>query len=213
MSVFCRHNRYTADCPICSKGTALDPDRSARRRSSGSSPGGRSRTGRGSATPAFSGPHLSAGPYEDEDGTRYIVRLERVPGGVRLAEWAGSQLRRRAPVLRASDLATLAAGAQGVLTDSDAQALAGALGQERSADGDVGVSRGRAGDFREELRVEAVEDDRVRIGRWVQRPGAGFQLRDAAPMLPAARYAEALADAARKGVLGPRSGDEAARPL
>ncbi|HZJ29308.1 MAG TPA: hypothetical protein VFD37_04880 [Solirubrobacterales bacterium] len=144
---------------------------------------------------------MSAGPYEDEDGTRYIVRLERVPGGVRLAEWAGSELRRRAPVLRAADLASLAAAAQGVLPDSDARALAGAIGQERSANGDVGVSRGRAGDFRDELRVEAIEDDRVRIGRWVQRPGAGWELRDAPPMLPAARYAEALADAARKGVI------------
>ena len=210
MSVFCRHNRYTADCPICSKGTALDPDRSAKRRSSS---GGRPRTGRGSATPAFSGPHVSVGPYEDEEGSSYIVRLERVPGGVRLAEWAGSELRRRAPVLRARDLENLAAEAEGVLSDGDAQALAGALGQERSADGNTGVSRGRAGDFREELRVEAIDDDRVRIGRWVQRPGSGWELRDAAPMLPAARYAEALADAARKGVLGPRTGDETARPI
>ena len=210
MSVFCRHNRYTADCPICSKGTALDPDRSAKRRSSS---GGRPRTGRGSATPAFSGPHVSVGPYEDEEGSSYIVRLERVPGGVRLAEWAGSELRRRAPVLRARDLENLAAEAEGVLSDGDAQALAGALGQERSADGNTGVSRGRAGDFREELRVEAIDDDRVRIGRWVQRPGTGWELRDAAPMLPAARYAEALADAARKGVLGPRTGDETARPI
>jgi len=213
VSVFCRHNRYTADCPICSKGTALDPDRSARRRSSGSSSGGRAKTGRGSATPSFSGPHVSAGPYEDEEGTSYIVRLERVPGGVRLAEWAGSELRRRAPVLRARDLEDLAVEAEGVLSDSDAQALAGALRQERSADGGVGVSRGRAGDFREELRVEAIGDDHVRIGRWIQRPGTGWELRDAAPMLPASRYAEALADASRKGVLGPPSGDEPARPI
>ena len=156
---------------------------------------------------------MSVGPYEDEEGSSYIVRLERVPGGVRLAEWAGSELRRRAPVLRARDLENLAAEAEGVLSDGDAQALAGALGQERSADGNTGVSRGRAGDFREELRVEAIDDDRVRIGRWVQRPGTGWELRDAAPMLPAARYAEALADAARKGVLGPRTGDETARPI
>ena len=74
---------------------------------------------------------MSAGPYEDEDGTGYVVRLERVPGGVRLAEWAGSELRRRAPVLRAADVAPLAAGAEGVLSEGDARALAGALGQER----------------------------------------------------------------------------------
>ncbi|HZJ29301.1 MAG TPA: hypothetical protein VFD37_04845 [Solirubrobacterales bacterium] len=156
---------------------------------------------------------MTAGPYEDEDGTRYIVRLERVPGGVRLAEWAGSELRRRAPILRAADLASLAAGAREVLSESDARALAGALAQEPAGQGGAGVSRGRAGDFREELRVEAIEDDRVRIGRWVQRPGAGWELRDAPPMLPAARYAEALADAARKGVLRSAPGvDPGARP-
>jgi hypothetical protein len=212
VSLFCRHNRYTADCPICSKGTALDPERGARRRSGGTGPR-RSRSERRPATAAFSGPHVSAGPYEDEQGIRYVVRLERVPGGVRLAEWAGSELRRRAPVLRASDMATLAAGAHEVLPAADAQALAGALGQERSTDGDAGVSRGRAGDFREELRVESIAHDRVRVGRWVQRPGAGWELRDAPPMLPAARYAEALGDAARKGVLAPPSGDETARPI
>jgi hypothetical protein len=156
---------------------------------------------------------VSAGPYEDEDGTGYIVRLERVPGGVRLAEWAGSELRRRAPVLRAADVVPLAAGAEGVLSEGDARALAGALGHEHSADGDAGVSRGRTGDFREELRIEAIDGGRVRVGRWVQRPGAGWELSDAPPMLPAARYAEALADATRKGVLSPRGGDEAARPL
>ena len=213
MSVFCRHNRFTADCPICSKGTVLDPGRGGRRRSSGSGTSGASRPARGSATPAFNGPHVSAGPYEDEQGTGYVVRLERVPGGVRLAEWAGSELRRRAPVLRAADLATLAAGAQGVLSDGDARALGGALEERRSADGDAGVSRGRTGDFREELRVEATGGDLVRIARWVQRPGAGWELSDAPPMLPAARFAEALADATRKGVLAPRSGDETARPL
>ena len=73
------------------------------------------------------------------------------------------------------------------------------------------MSRGRAGDFREELRVEAIDDGRVRIGRWLQPPGASWQLRDAPPMLPAARYAEALADAARKGVLAPPSGGGPAR--
>ena len=118
MSVFCRHNRFTADCPICAKGTALDPARTARRRPGGSSSGGsRPRAGRGSATPAFSGPHVSAGPYEDDDGTSYIVRLERVPGGVRLAEWSGSQLRKRAPVLLGADLAGLAGGAHEVLSE------------------------------------------------------------------------------------------------
>ena len=153
---------------------------------------------------------MSAGPYEDEEGVTYVVRLERVPGGLRLAEWAGSELRRRAPVLRASDVASLAAGAHDVLGEADARALAGALAEEPGGERGAGVSRGRAGDFPEELRVEAIEGDRVRIARWVKRPAAGWELRDAAPMLPAARYAEALADAVRKGVLSPAR-DEAAR--
>ena len=42
--------------------------------------------------------------------------------------------------------------------------------------------------------MEALEDDRVRIGRWLYRPGTGqWELQQAPPMLPAARYAEALA--------------------
>ena len=125
--------------------------------------------------PAFSGPQVSAGPYEDAEGVRYLVRLERVPGGLRLGEWAGSELRRRAPVLAAADLPGPAA--------------------------EPGVSRGRAGDFREELRAEPLGGGRLRIGRWMLRPGGDWELRDAAPMLPAARYVEALADAAAKGAL------------
>ena len=42
---------------------------------------------------------------------------------------------------------------------------------------------------------------RVRVGRWVLRPGSGWQLQEAPPMLPAARFAEALAGAAREGLL------------
>jgi hypothetical protein len=133
-----------------------------------------------------------------------MVRLERVPGGVRLAEWAGSQLRVRAPVLPAQDLPGLLAGAEGVLAEPDARRLAEAARAEPDPDRrpEAGVSRGRSGDFREELRVEPVEGERLRIGRWLERPGSGWELRDAAPMLPAARYAEAVADAARQGLLG-----------
>ena len=50
-----------------------------------------------------------------------------------------------------------------------------------------------------ELRVEAV-DDGLRVARWILRPGAGWELQDAPPMLPAARFAEALAAAVRGGV-------------
>ena len=231
--LFCRHNRFTADCPICSKGTALDPGRGGRRRSPGTSTT-RGRSERGRAAPAFSGPQVSAGPYEDSQGVRYLVRLERVPGGLRLGEWAGSELRRRAPVLVARDLSGLIAAAADVLPERDAATLAAAVGIELgdeddggvagatagsvdgaaggaaagSVDGSAaepGVSRGRAGDFREELRVEPLAGGRLRIGRWMLRPGGDWELRDAAPMLPAARYAEALGDAAAKGALGARA--------
>src|SRR5687767_5616074 len=99
-SLFCRHNRFTADCPICSKGTVLDSGRRAERpRPKRSSGGG---AGKGATTRSFSGPHVSAGPYERdtrEPGTgedRYEVRLEKVPGGVRLAQWSRGSLERRA---------------------------------------------------------------------------------------------------------------------
>lgn len=158
---------------------------------------------------------MSAGPYTDAEGIPYVVRLERVPGGVRLAEWSGSRLRRRAPVLGVGDVAGLATGAARILADRDAEALAAALRAEpdwelATAPAETsarGVSRGRSGEFREELRVESLEQGHLRIGRWVLRPASGWQLQDAPPMLPAARYAEALADAARKGLLVDRAYD------
>ena len=208
MSVFCRHNRFTADCPICSKGTALDHGRRPARRSpSGAAPRAKAE----SAVPrAFSGRYVSVGPYwEGED--RYEVRLERVPGGVRPAEWDGTGLRRRAPVLAAEDVAGLVERAAEVLEERDAtrmsealEAAPGSAGPEHEATGPpgdtLGLSRGRSGDFKEELRLEAVGDGRVRIGRWLLRPGSGWQLQEAPPMLPAARYAEVIAQAARRGI-------------
>src|SRR5215208_5906713 len=110
-SLFCRHNRFTADCPICSKGTVLDPERSAARPRTSS--GTTTRRSPGSARPAapakgarvVTGPYVTAGPYETDDGgARYEVRLERVPGGVRLASWSLGQLQRGAPVLDAADV-------------------------------------------------------------------------------------------------------------
>ena len=64
-----------------------------------------------------------------------------------------------------------------------------------------GVSPGRAGDMREELRVEPVGDGSVRVARWILWPGSGWDLQDAPVMLPAKRFAEALRAAARAGVL------------
>jgi hypothetical protein len=197
-SLFCRHNRFTADCPICSKGTVLDSGRAAGRRQRPKPAGGSGgRRGRADDAPArqFTGPHVTAGPYEREDGGRYEVRLERVPGGLRLAEWSDGRLERRAPELPAADLAALvAAAADGdLLPARDAEALAGALRTEPAAEGGTAAaSAGRSGDMREELRVEPRDGDRVRVGRWLLYPSRGWELQDAAPMLPAARYAEAL---------------------
>jgi len=206
-SLFCRHNRFTADCPICSKGTVLDQSKPAARprpaRPSGR--GGGRRSSSPVASRVVTGPYASAGPYEDEQGDSYEVRLERVPGGVRLAEWASGQIRRSAPVLEASGLAELVAAVREreVLRESDAEALFQAACVEP---GDAepaphGASRGRAGDMQEELRVERLDGDRVRIARWILRPGAGWELQEAPVMLPAARYAEAIRAAAAAGVL------------
>ena len=183
MPVFCRHNRYTADCPICSKGTVLESGgATATRQKSVRRP----KPSAAVEATVFSGPHSAAGPYERDD-IRYLVRLEKVPGGVRLAEWAGSQLRRHAPVLAVADLPALVRGTAGVLADRDSAALVDAL----AADGD-GVSPGRSGDFKEELRAEDLGDGRLRIARWVLRPGSGWELQDAPVMVPAARLAEAV---------------------
>lgn len=147
---------------------------------------------------------MSAGPYDRDDGGRYEVRLERVPGGVRLAQWAGGSLEKAAPVLRAADLPSLlvAARERSVLAERDLEALERALAAERGGEAsDVGTSPGRSGDMREELRVEAGADGMLRVARWLYRPNRGWELQDAPVMLPAKRYAEALAKAVRAGVV------------
>jgi len=216
-SLFCRHNRFTADCPICSKGTVLDPERSASRaRSSSGSSGGTARRTSASRAAATSkgarvvtGPYVTAGPYEaDGGGARYEVRLERVPGGVRLASWSLGQLQRGAPVLYAADVPRMVESARerALLSERDLKALEAALDVEPSvAEGaeapEFGASPGRSGDRRDELRVEPVGEGRLRIARWIMRPNFGWEMQDAPVMLPAVRYAEALRAAARVGLL------------
>jgi hypothetical protein len=147
------------------------------------------------------GPYANAGPYPAEDG-HYEVRLERVPGGLRLAAWVAGGIRRAAPVLAAADLGRLVAQAseRGVL-GADAERLLGAVARAGDAVpiGGSGVSPGRSGELRDELRVEALEEGRVRIARWILRPNRGWQLQEAPVMLPAARYAEALERAVSEG--------------
>jgi hypothetical protein len=197
--LFCRHNRFTADCPICSKGTVLEKHvpSAARPRQrpkpAAEKPGGQQ----------FRGPYATAGPY-DRDGERVEVRLEKVPGGVRLAEWAGGALRRAAPMLPADDLNALVAQARErqLLSERELEKLEAAACEERVGEArEWGASAGRTGDLQEELRVEAVGEDAVRVGRWILRPGADWELQEAPPMLPAARFAEALAAARRAGAV------------
>ena len=162
------------------------------------------------------GPSASVGPYE-RDGEIYEVRLERVPGGLRLAEWSAGALRPAAPVLAASDVSTLMAEAAGAsaLEPSEYEQMTRALAEvspepapsaaadppPEAAAGAHGASPGRSGELRDELRVERLDGERLRIARWVFRPGTGWDLLDAPTMLAARRYAEALGDAARRGLL------------
>jgi hypothetical protein len=194
VSRFCRHNRLTAQCPICSKDTLLDPtaQRPARppRRSTARRGAGRAQAS--AASRLARGPFVAAGPYEGG----HEVRLERVPGGLRLADWQAGQIARRAPVLAVRDLGPLLAeaAAENLLEPPDLDGLA-------TARGEYGASPGRSGELRDELRVERLDGDRVRIARWILRPNAGWELQEAPVMLPPKRFVEALAAAARNGVL------------
>ena len=181
----------------------LDSEPKPRRRPR-PAPGGKRRRGTSAPPPSYTGPFATAGPYEDDD-SRYEVRLERVPGGLRLAGWTAGSIRRSAPVLALADLEALVreAAEREVLAVDEADEVAGALSGAGGEGGEAGRSPGRAGDLRDELRVERLEGGRVRIARWVNRPGSGWQLQEAPVMLPPGRYVEALADAGRRGVLAP----------
>jgi len=97
-----------ADCPICTKGTVLDPERQAQRRPRTSSAartdaGGKRRSGPAAGVARSSrGPFASVGPYDGAE-----IRLERVPGGLRMAAWRGGQIDRVAPVVVAEDVPAL----------------------------------------------------------------------------------------------------------
>jgi hypothetical protein len=199
---FCRHNRLLAECPICSRGTVLDP---ALRRGRASRPASRGRAAAAREPPRtpVRGPYAAAGPYPG--GAE--VRLERVPGGLRLAEWRAGAIERSAPELPEADLPGLLAGAAAHGLLEPPEALPGA-----AADGEHGSSPGRAGELRDDLRVERVGGERLRIARWMLRPGSGWQLQEAPVMLPAARFEEALRSAAERGVIGGREGSTVAAP-
>ena len=64
-----------------------------------------------------------------------------------------------------------------------------------------GASPGRSGELRDELRVERLDDDRLRIARWIMRPNRGWELQETPVLLPAERFLGALEAAAATGVL------------
>lgn len=193
-SLFCRHNRFTADCPICSKNTVLSraPAERARPPKPATSP-------RQKARPKASPVAVTRYPHVSVEVRGYEVRLEKVPGGLRLGQWRGGVLERKAPVLPGSALRELAddARARGyVAFDLPEKAQPGGQG--------LAASAGRAGDMQEELRVErGDEPGYVRVARWIFWPGegVGWELQDAPVMLPEPRYAAVLAEAAAAGLV------------
>jgi hypothetical protein len=206
VSLFCRHNRFVAECPICSKGTVLDPNRKPERRprpAQARRPGAKRPVQTASGVRVSRGEFAAAGPY---DGGRE-VRLEKVPGGLRLASWHAGQLVKEAPVLALDDLAGMLSSAaqQGLLPSGE---LPGGPEGGAAADpgrdpalGAHGASPGRTGELLDELRVERLDDERLRIARWIMRPNRGWELQEAPVLLPADRFLGALGSAAERGVL------------
>lgn len=176
----------------------LDPDlksgRPRRTTSSGARKGGAGRSSASGAPARVSrGEFASAGPYDD--GRE--VRLEKVPGGLRLADWHAGQLMRRAPVIELRDLAELLSEA----AQKELLAPVGLDGGAEPGENAHGASPGRSGELRDELRVERLDGERVRIARWIMRPNRGWELQEAPVMLPPARFSEALEAAAAAGAL------------
>jgi hypothetical protein len=205
VSLFCRHNRFVAECPICSKGTVLDPNRKPERRppSTVRRPGAERPVQAASGVRISRGEFAAAGPYEDGRD----VRLEKVPGGLRLASWHAGQLVKRAPLLELADLPGLlgSAAEQGLVAELPAAPDSDGGWRGDPAVGAHGSSPGRTGELRDELRVERLDYERLRIARWIMRPNRGWELQEAPVLLPAERFVGALASAAERGVLA--SGD------
>jgi hypothetical protein len=196
VTLFCRHNRFVAECPICSKGTVLDPNRKPERRPRPAQvrrPGPKRPVQAAGGVRVSRGEFAAAGPYAD--GRE--IRLEKVPGGLRLAAWQAGQLVRDAPVLALEDL-------PGMLSSASERGLLDPLELGNGGDAAVGAhgaSPGRSGELRDELRVERLDDEQLRIARWIMRPNRGWELQEAPVLLPAERFLGALRSAAERGVL------------
>lgn len=142
---------------------------------------------------------MSIGPVEHE-ARIYEVRLEQVPGGLRLGQWRGGELERKAPVLPVSGLRELVdeARSRGFVKFDLPEPSPAAVPLDSHA-----ASPGRAGDMQEELRLERVGDGFVRIARWIFWPGTGvgWELQEAPVMLPEKRYEQVLSDAVEKSLI------------
>jgi hypothetical protein len=199
-SLFCRHNRFTAECPICSKGSVLAREAPERVKPvKPASTRSKQAARRPAAATVTRYPHVATEPL-DREARIYQVRMEKVPGGLRLAEWRNGEIERHAPVLPASALRALFDEARGRgLLDFDLDEAAPAP----AAEGMV-ASEGRAGDMKEELRLERFDSPGlVQVARWLYWPGAGvgWELQDAPVMLPEGRFRSLLADAVAAGLI------------
>lgn len=188
-SLFCRHNRFTAECPICSKNSVLSSAPAERERPAKKPAAARSRSSKpASGARTYVGPNVEAGD----------IKLEKVPGGLRLAAWRAGTIEKRAPTLSRSDARALAGEARerGIVSfDLPEPADARTSG--------IAASEGRAGDMKEELRLETLDEGLVRIARWVFWPGAGagWQMQDTPVLLPEARFEQVFSEAARNGLI------------
>jgi hypothetical protein len=138
------------------------------------------------------------GPIEHE-ARIYEVRLDQVPGGLRLGQWRSGELERKAPVLPTSALRELLDDARGKgYISFELPDPSGSAPAETHA-----ASPGRAGDMQEELRLEHLGQGFVRIARWIFWPGTGvgWELQDAPVMLPEKRFEQVLSDAAGKALI------------
>jgi hypothetical protein len=197
-SLFCRHNRFTAECPICSKGSVLAAREPVERARPVKAPGARKSPAKTVKSTVTRYPHVSVAPVEHE-ARIYEVRLEQVPGGLRLGQWRAGELERKAPVLPATGLRELLDEALGrgfvrfSLDDPGELVGQGAV-----------ASPGRAGDMQEELRLERLETPGfVRVARWIFWPGTGvgWELQEAPVMLPEKRYEQVLSAAVEAGLI------------
>ena len=176
---FCRHNRFVADCPICSKGTVLDPAQQAPRRRQAPSRSGARRAAKAGGR---HGAHLA--------------RAVRVRGPLRRRGGAAGARARRAAaglVARRSDRAHRpGARAQRPARPARRGGRRGAAAARRrrrhGAAAEPGRLRRRApaapASCATSCASSAVEDDRVRVARWIMRPNRGWELQEAPVMLP-----------------------------